>query len=108
MKIKPMQILRRVVLFCFLFLLLSGCTSATKFYVNIDSICSPNATLKKKYVLIPAMKDVKSTDLQFIEYTKYIDNALISRGFIKANKVEDANMVIFLAYGIGNPQEPYI
>jgi hypothetical protein len=105
MENKTIQTFRGMALFCFLLLSLSGCATTPKFYVDIDSISSSNADSKKKYVLIPGMKDVKNTDLQFMEFTKYIDNALISRGFIKAKKTEDANIAIFLVYGIGNPQE---
>lgn len=105
MENKTTQTFRGMVLFCFLLLSLSGCATTPKFYVDIDSISSSNADLKKKYILFSGEEDVKDTDLQFIEYTKYIDNALISIGFVKANKVEDANIAIFLVYGIGNPQE---
>lgn len=105
MRDKTIQTFRGIVIFCLLFLSLSGCATTPTFHVDIDSISSPNADSKKKYILLAGIKDVKDTDLQFIEYTKYIDKALISKGFIKANKFEDANVAIFLVYGIGNPQK---
>ena len=95
----------KIIIFGLLFISLSGCATTTTFHVNIDSISSTHADLKKKYILSPGIKDVKDTDLQFIEYSKYIDKVLISRGFIKAKSYEDANVAIFLVYGIGNPQK---
>ena len=116
MENKATYIFRGIVIFCILFLSLYGCAMTQKYHVDVDvdSISSPDADSKKKYILLSGIKDVKDTDLQFdvkdtdlqfIEYTKYIETALISRGFFKANTIEDANVAIFLVYGMGKPQK---
>jgi len=105
MENKAAYIFKGIVIFCILFLSLYGCAMTQKYHVDVDSISSPDADSKKKYILLSGIKDVKDTDLQFIEYTKYIETALISRGFSKATTIEDANVAIFLVYGIGNPQK---
>jgi hypothetical protein len=97
--------LRGIILSFLLILSAVGCASDLKFHVEIDSISSPDAVSKRKYILLPGIKDVKNSDLQFIEYAKYIDKALASKKFVKAKSFEDANVAIFLVYGIGNPQE---
>ena len=110
MENKATYIFRGIVIFCILFLSLYGCAMTQKYHVDVDvdSISSPDADSKKKYILLSGIKDVKDTDLQFIEYTKYIETALISRGFFKANTIEDANVAIFLVYGMEKPQNnPY-
>ncbi|MCX8050102.1 MAG: hypothetical protein N3A55_10665 [Methylohalobius sp.] len=84
--------------------LLVGC-AAGSVHVNIDSISTPNADIKKKYILLPGLKDVESTDLQFKEYAGYIEKGLTSKGYVKAENFGDADIAIFLAYGIGEPQE---
>lgn len=86
----------------FLFL---GCATGPMFYVNIDSISTPNANTKKKYILLPGLKDVKPTDLQFKEFARYVEKALASKGYIKVDNFNDAEIAIFLSYGIGDPKE---
>jgi hypothetical protein len=93
-----------------LFLSLYGCATTQfattpTFHVDVDSISAHNAESKKKYILLSGIENVKDTDLQFIEYANYIVKALTSRGFIKTESFEDADVAIFLIYGIGNPQE---
>jgi hypothetical protein len=83
--------------------LLVGC--ATKFYVSVDSISAPEASLKKKYILLPGLKDIEPSDLQFKEYAGYVEKALTSMGFARTDSIEDANVAIFVVYGIGDPQE---
>jgi outer membrane murein-binding lipoprotein Lpp len=86
--------------------LLSGCASRQlQFHVNVDSISSEVATLKKSYVLLPGNKDTTVEDLQFKEFMTYVHRALTANGFVQANNLEKADIVIFLVYGIGNPQE---
>jgi hypothetical protein len=43
--------------------------------------------------------------LQFKEFATYIHRALLAQGFTKAESLERAEIAIFLAYGIGDPQE---
>jgi hypothetical protein len=86
-------------------LLISGCADTkTPFIVKIESI-SGTITNKNSYVLLPGNKDTKLEDLQFKEYATYVNRALIKQGFTPAESHEKANTVIFLAYGIGEPQE---
>ena len=86
--------------------LLSGCIAVQpkQFHSSIDSLAKPKATEKKRYVLLPGGKDVNVGDLQFQEFASYIDKILIERGFIKAPTFQEADVVIFLAYAIGDPQ----
>jgi hypothetical protein len=83
-----------------------GCSSVSKptYLVNVDSISSSDI-IKNKYIIFSGLKDVDLSDLQFQEYSTYIDRALTISGFVKANNIEDANLAIFLVYGIGDPKE---
>ena len=86
--------------------LLSGCatTQPPQFNVNVDSI-SGSDTDKKSFMLFPGNEDTQADDLQFKEYASYVNRALIKQGFIPAKSPEDANVAIFLVYGIGDPQQ---
>lgn len=95
----------KIVLSSIIITLLVGCATGPVFHVSVDSISPPEAESKKMYILLPGLKNVETTDLQFKEYATYVERALTSRGLVKANSLEDANIAIFLAYGIGNPQD---
>lgn len=68
----------------------------------------------KKYYIASSLRNVSDEDLEFLEFAKYIENAIKARGFTKDetsykynllrtfNK-EEADYVLTLAYGIGAP-----
>jgi len=87
-------------------LFISGCASTRPdvFEVSVDSINSPASHKLKSYIILPNNVGVKEYDLQFQEYAIYVERALNSQGFIKANDLNQANVAIFLGYGIGDPE----
>jgi hypothetical protein len=98
--------MKNILLILIFTLFISGCASTTAptFYVYVDSISSPKSQELKRYILLPNNQGVKSGDLQFQEYASYVEKALNSQGFTKANDFKDANVAIFLGYGIGDPK----
>lgn len=81
-----------------------GCTGDRITYnIDVDSIARGNQT--NKYVLLSGDNKLNSGDLQFQEYASYITRALLKRGFTQAESIDSAEVAIFLAYGIGEPQE---
>jgi hypothetical protein len=84
--------------------LLAGCAVTQHFNVRVDSLAHVGAPTKRSYVLLPGNKGMTAGDLQFQEYAAYVHRALAARGFIQARRFEDADIAVFLAYGIGNPQ----
>jgi hypothetical protein len=59
----------------------------------------------QKYVILPAEKGITADDLEFSEYARYVDYVLSKAGFQKASSPDVATLVVFLSYGIGNPEE---
>jgi len=55
------------------------------------------------YVLHSGLEGVSENDLRFTEFAKQTENALLLRGYLRVDKIQDANLVIFLAYGISGP-----
>ena len=88
-----------------LMLIMVGCASVPKCFVNVDSLRSSDAVDKKSFILIPGNKDTTVNDLQFKEYAAYISRALVLRGFVPAESIEVAHLAIFVVYGIGNPKQ---
>jgi len=82
----------------------TGRYSEPEFIINIDSISSENYVHNKKYILLPGTKEVSPRDLQFQEYANYLIRVLHPKGY-RLSSVEDADLVIFLQYGIGEPEE---
>lgn len=73
--------------------------------VAVDSIAVPNAASKgKTYLITSAMQNVGDEDLQFQEFARYIENVLSQRGYIRVRQQETADLLIRLAYGIGDPK----
>lgn len=85
---------------------LSGCAGMqpTRFVSNVDSLAQADAVAKKRYVLLPGGKGVDAGDLQFQEFAAYVEKVLSEKGFVKAATFQDADVAIFLAYAIGDPQ----
>ena len=86
--------------------ILSGCgiMQPTRFMSSVDSLAQADAAAKKRYILFPGGKGVEAGDLQFQEFAGYVEKVLIEKGFVRAATFEDADVAIFLAYAIGDPQ----
>jgi hypothetical protein len=76
----------------------------TRFVSDVDSLAQPDASTKKRYIIVPGSKDVQPRDLQFLEYAGYVKKILNEKGFVEASQFADADIAVFLSYGIGNPQ----
>ena len=94
-------------------LLLTACATTptpyvaprTYYTVEVDSIADAGADLSgKTYIISSAMKNVSDNDLQFKEFARYVGNALSQKGYKRADNKEEADLLIRLAYGIGNPK----
>ena len=86
-------------------MVMQACAVGPRFQVNIDSISGSGTEIKNRYILLPGLKDLNEGDLQYREYATYVERGLLEKGFVKANDLDDANVAIFLVYGIGDPQE---
>jgi hypothetical protein len=85
-------------------LVVASCSTVPEYSVNVSSLARSDSENKKSYVLLPGSKDVSPDDLQFQEYKNYVQRGLGSRGFVQNEKIENADIVIFLTYGISDPQ----
>ncbi len=95
----------KVIILVISILFLHACAVGPRFQVNIDSISDSGTEIKNRFILLPGSKDFDQGDLQYREYAAYVERALLEKGFVKANDFDDANVAIFLVYGIGDPQE---
>lgn len=89
--------------FMCLLMFFGGCGATYR--VQVDSISASNSSNMRSYVLLPGNDDTTPSDLQFMEFGKYIKHVLSSKGYVEADDFNEADLAIFLAYGIGDPQE---
>lgn len=78
------------------------------FHVKVSSFAVFDALTErygKKIFIASAMKEVENNDLEFIQAAKYIENAL--REYSRVSTPKDADIIIRVAYGIGDPQRNY-
>lgn len=87
------------------FFCLGACASGPKYNVNTSSLASPDVSNYKTYELWPADNTVQANDLQFIEYTTYIERAFAAKGFERVDFDEEPEIVVLVGYGIGEPKE---
>ncbi len=87
-----------------LILILLNCGCGQLYNIKVNSISSIQAITDNTFIILPGNKDTSFDDLQFKEYAEYVKRALIYAGYLPANNYDDANMVVFLGYGIGEPQ----
>lgn len=82
-----------------------SCSAKNNYYMSIDSIVpNDNISFEKTYTLKLIGADIE--DLYFKEYSLYIKYALSKKGYIYKED-GNANLIIFVDYGNGNPKISY-
>jgi hypothetical protein len=79
--------------------------SCATFHVGVNSFSRQINEERKTYILLPGNQNADINDLEYIEYSKYVERALSHLEFTKEEDATKADLVIFLAYGIGEPKE---
>lgn len=98
--------LYKVLIFIYVFVI-TGCATVgrQKINVSVDSSASSYASEKKTYLLFPGEEGVTWNDPQFREYAAYLIRALNAQGYVAAKDVKEANVAVYLSYGMGDPQK---
>ena len=78
--------------------------SGMHYELKVDSLSLPDGVSKTAYLMYPGNRDVREDNLQYLEFAKLAEQALKRRGFSKKHKADSANIVVLLAYGIGEPE----
>jgi hypothetical protein len=84
-------------------LLITGC-ARPRFYTDVDSIALSDQSVGKRYLLLPGNQGSTPDDLQFLEFARYVHSVLTPLGFSKATSEQDADIAIFLSYGVSSPE----
>lgn len=92
-----------LVLLCLM--VVSGCSFGPQYHVSVDSINNGSATVNKTCYIGSGMENITIDDLKFKEFSVYVERALESRGYTVVDNLENAEIIILLGYGIGEPQK---
>jgi len=90
---------------------LAGCATPAGYQslgysISIDGLNNGQDTDNKKvFIAPPAGINDPESDLQFVEFSNYIKKGLTQNGAVIVNKVEDADILVTLRYGISDPKE---
>jgi len=85
--------------------LLAGCATGPQYYVSTSSLAAPQVSSAQTYELWPMNENVAPSDLQFLEYSKYIERALNSKGMTRVSGHETPDIIVLVGYGIGAPEK---
>lgn len=97
----------RAVLLTTALIFFSGCASTPQpmqIRAEVDGLASSDAQMKRRFVILPTDKQINAQDLQFLEFKGYVEKALMQRGFVKVDQMQQGDVVLFLGYGVGEPQ----
>jgi hypothetical protein len=84
--------------------LVSSCTTTKTFRVQVDSIGSNVYGAEKTYIAVPTDQEVSADDLRFREYAGYLQKILAEKGYREVASSEEANIIVYLTYGVGDPE----
>jgi hypothetical protein len=98
----------RVVTIIVFALLISRC--AFRIESQVSSIVDPQINVKaqpyNKYIMVPLMQGINpATNLPYKQYAEILERTLATNGFTKAATLEEAGIVIEVAYGVGDPKQ---
>ena len=99
--------------FAFLaFFILQGCVvrvgdHTPSVVTQVSSLASPESSALKLYKIMPSSQDVSEHSLQFKEYSSYVNRLLKMKGFELAGDHQVPEIIVFIGYGVGEPEESY-
>lgn len=76
----------------------------TVYVVNVDAISASDALAKRSFYIIPGDKATNLDDLQYLEFKRYISYVLGKAGLTESSSIDTSDLVVYLSYGIGEPQ----
>src|SRR6266576_4968353 len=84
--------------------ILSGCVG-TSYRVGVSGFTDPNYAGGSSYWLLSGKEGVTVNDLEFREYASYLRRGLGQGGFTESASLDQADLAIFVGYGIGDTKE---
>lgn len=84
--------------------LLSSCASVPRYEASVSSLSAEPVPRGKSYIALPGIQGTDTLNLQYMEVKFYVDRILASQGYVPARQAADADLAVFVSYGIGDPE----
>ncbi|HWR11280.1 MAG TPA: hypothetical protein VN445_05640 [Rectinemataceae bacterium] len=97
--------MKKLILAAILVAMMVSCSTTKTLVMQIDGIGRDAYPEERSYVFVPTDSALKASDLRFEKYTGYIEKALSRKGYRKVSKAEEANIIIYVMYGVGDPEQ---
>src|SRR3546814_262270 len=81
-----------------------ACAHAPSYEVAVSGLRDATDPRPATYVMLPAIEGVDTLDLQYLEVKQYLRRSLANQGLREASVSRDADAVVFVSYGIGEPK----
>jgi hypothetical protein len=98
---KPNKPMNKTPFYLIIILCLSSC--ATGFNVKVNSYGNTDFSNIKTYIIMPGDDEIVAQSLQYKEYVAYIDRVLHDKNYRRTNDIVEADVLIFINYGISDP-----
>jgi hypothetical protein len=85
-------------------LLISCAAPNRQIQMNVSSLALATAQRPGHYMALPGNPGINKNDLQFKEFSSYIQAALNTRGFNLTQDLSKLELIIFVSYGVGAPE----
>jgi len=74
--------------------------------ISVNALAAPDAAGAdhSSYILASAQADITDGDLQFQEFSRYVERAFSAKGMKRTTDPDKADVVVLLSYGIGDPK----
>jgi hypothetical protein len=72
--------------------------------IAVNSFAAPYAEQPTTYIVLPMNQGVNAADPDFREYSALLERALDAHGYRQAASFEEAQLALFLGYGVGRPE----
>ena len=87
---------------CLAAVFLGGC--ATPYTFKVDAINNPEIAGHLSFKMVSSNAEIDESDLQYKEVAEYVKTTLSAQGMYEAPTAESADMIVDIAYGIGEPE----
>jgi len=78
---------------------LCACADSSKYVMHVDASAQP-VSYGKRYVILPGIMNVTSGDPGFQAVAAQLDGMLAAKGYTKAANIEQADLGLYLVYGV--------
>jgi hypothetical protein len=99
---KSWKLLFRGVMVCAVVGVLAGC-NGSRVDVAVSGFTDPTEPPRKTYVIVPEDASISPENLEYQEYSGWVEQMMSQAGFKKASSAATADLALQMSYGVSDP-----